>query len=207
MTTKATSESLLPFIVIEYYIIFRSLAYQPVERNQHSTVRVGDYLYMWGGYQPGLPGVHNNEKKKSMASVIEVCHLPSGRWEQKTTTGTPPLGVRGYASAVVGSEIYIFGGYCGHDDCFQNSLYSFNVNTLNWKEVSPTSSSINGPMMKYGCGMVAVHFDDENYLVVIGGSNDNSKGQQPGTQYGAQYESRLFNQYCNEIHYYKLSSG
>lgn len=49
MTTKATSESLLPFIVIEYYIIFRSLAYQPVERNQHSTVRVGDYLYMWGG--------------------------------------------------------------------------------------------------------------------------------------------------------------
>ena len=41
---------------------------------------------MWGGYQPDLPKVHNNEKKKSMCSVMEVCHLGTGRWEQN-----PPL--------------------------------------------------------------------------------------------------------------------
>ena len=41
------------------------------------------YLYMWGGRQRGLPWVHNSEEKKSMSSVMEVCHLPSGRWEQK----------------------------------------------------------------------------------------------------------------------------
>ena len=55
-------------------------------------------------------------------------------------------------------------------------------------------------MMKGYCGMAAVQLEEEAYLVVIGGSRT---GQQPGTQRGAQYEIG----YCNEIHYYKLSSG
>ena len=168
-------------------------------------MRVGDYLYMWGGYQPDLPEVHDNYKKKTMFSVMEVCHLASGRWEQKPTTGTPPLGVMGFASAVVGREIFFFGGYCGHDNCFHNSLFSFNVDTFNWKELSSTSPH-HGPMMKSRCGMVAVQFDGVDYLAVTGGSN--RKGQQPGTQHGAQYESGSYGaQFCDEIHYYKLSSG
>ena len=176
-----------------------------MEREKHATVRVGDYLYMWGGWQPGLPEVHDSEEKKSATSVMEVCHLASGRWEQKPTTGTPPLGVYGYASAVIGREIFFFGGYCGHDVCHHNSLFSFNVDTFNWKELSPTSPH-HGPMMKKWCGIVAVQLKDEAYLVVIGGSN--RMVQQSGTQRGAQYESDDgFVQYCNEIHYYKLSSG
>ena len=173
-------------------------------RAEHSTVRVGDYLYMWGGNQPGLHEVHNSQTKEAASSVMEVCDLASGRWEQKPTTGTPPLGIEGYAAAVIGREIFFFGGYCGHAGCYHNSLYSFNVDIFNWKELSPTSPH-HGPMMKRRCGMVAVQFEEEAYLVVIGGSNDNG---QPGTQRGAQYESGSFNlQYCNEIHYYKLSSG
>ena len=37
--------------------------------------------------------MHDSEKKRAMCSVMEVYHLASGRWEQKPTTGTPPLGV------------------------------------------------------------------------------------------------------------------
>ena len=159
---------------------------------------------MWVGVQPGLPEVHNSQTKEAMSSVMEVCDLSNGRWEQKPTTGTPPLGVYGYASAVIGREIFFFGGYCSHDDCYHNSLFSFNVDTFNWKELSPTSPH-HGPMMKDRCGMVAVQLEGEAYLVVIGGSNYRV---QAGTQRGAQYESDRYGfQYCNEIHYYKLSSG
>ena len=176
-----------------------------MERRNHSSIKVGDYLYMWGGYQPCLPDIHDNEKKKLISSVMEVCHLPSGRWEQKPTTGTPPLGVAGYGSAVIGSQIYFFGGACGHFGCYHNSLYSFNVDTFNWKELSPTSPH-HGPMMKSGCGsMVALKFENEDYLVVMGGSN--MQGQRPGTQHGAEYGSNGTYQCCNEVHYYKLSSG
>ena len=94
-----------------------------MEREGQSTVQVGDYLYMWGGNQPGLPRVHNNGEKKSMCSVVEVCHVPTGTWVQKPTTGDPPLGVRFHAAAVIRNEIFFYGGYCGHPGCYHNSLY------------------------------------------------------------------------------------
>ena len=174
-----------------------------MKREDHSTIRVGDCLYMWVGKQSGLPEVHNDETKKSESSVMEVCHLQSGRWEQKPTTGTPPLGVRGYAAAAIGNEIFYYGGWCGHSGCYHNSLYSFNVETFNWKELSPTTSN-HGPMMKWLCGMVAAQLEGEDYLVVIGGDGppDNNTPKQPDAQYSGKV--RL---YCNEIHYYKLSSG
>ena len=160
---------------------------------------------MWGGFQPGLPEVHDSEEKKSMCSVMEVCHLATGRWEQKPTTGTPPLGVRGYAAAAIGNEIFYYGGYCGHGDCYHNSLHSFNVDTFHWEELSPTTTC-HGPMMKGSCDMVAVQLDGEDYLIVIGGQGPPNAPTQAGAQYsdtdGYGKKTR-----CNEIHYYKLLSG
>ncbi|XP_019861150.1 PREDICTED: kelch domain-containing protein 4-like [Amphimedon queenslandica] len=159
---------------------------------------------MWGGDQPGRPGVHNNEKKKSMYSVMEVCHLPTGEWVQKPTTGDPPLGVCGHAAAVIRNEIFFFGGFCGHSGCYHNSLYSFNVDTFNWKELSPTTSH-HGPMMKYFPGMIAIKVNDEDYLVVIGGKVSSSNTPpQPGAQYS---KDTYGSQHCNEVHMYRLKTG
>ena len=160
---------------------------------------------MWGGLQPDLPEAHDNEEKRIATSVVEICDLQTGRWEQKPTTGNPPLGVFGYASAVIGNEIFYFGGDCNHFGCYHNSLYSFNVVKLRWTELSPTNSH-GGPMMKRDAGMVAAKIDGEDYLVVIGGwglSSDNFP-KQPEADYGGVVPSL---QHCNEIHYYKLSSG
>ena len=64
--------------------------------------------------------------------------------------------LHGYAAAAIGNEIFYYGGYCGHDNCNHNSLYSFNMNTFNWKELSPTTFRDAGPMRKWHCGMAAV---------------------------------------------------
>uniref|UniRef100_A0A1X7TKJ2 Death domain-containing protein n=2 Tax=Amphimedon queenslandica TaxID=400682 RepID=A0A1X7TKJ2_AMPQE len=159
---------------------------------------------MWGGHQLHLPGVHNSEKKKSVCSVVEVCHVPTGVWVQKPTTGDPPLGVYGYAAAVIRNEIFFFGGFCGHHECRHNCLYSFNVDTFNWKELSPTTSH-HGPMMKYFSGMIAIKVNDEDYLVVIGGEGPSSNNTPP--QPGAQYRKDRNNHCCNEVHMYRLKTG
>ena len=112
---------ILTCLCLSYWYLLFSIDYQPVRRKGHSTVRVGDCLYMWGG--SGLPKVHNNEEKKSKSSVMDVCHLETGRWEQKPTTGDPPLGVLTYAVAPIGNEIFYFGGHCNHKECYHNSLY------------------------------------------------------------------------------------
>ena len=131
--------------------------------------------------------------------VMDVYHLPTGAWDQKPTTGTPPPGTWVYSSIAIGQDIYYFGGLGPGD--YHNSVHCINVDSFNWRELSPSSAD-RGPMMKGYCGMVSAHFDGEDYLVIIGGSGSSSIN--PPKQSDAQY---LADGRCNEIHYYRVSSG
>ena len=154
-----------------------------MKRETHSTVKVGDYLYMWGGVGSV---VHD---------VMDVYHLPTGAWDQKPTTSTPPPGTWAYSSIAIGKNLFYFGGI------YYNNVHSINVDSFHWKELSPSSSDC-GPMMKAYCGMVSAHFDGEDYLAIIGGLGSSSLNtpKQPDAQYSAGGR-------CNEIHYYRISSG
>ena len=178
--------------------------YVPTKRFGHSTHIVGDYLYMWGGAIDGLPKVHDNEVKQRMTSVIEVFHLPIGRWEHRPTNGKPPLGVLGYASTVISKRIYYFGGYCNHDQSRYNSLNSLITDSLRWNELFPINPSM-GPMMKSHCGMISLAFNKVvDYLLVVGGYGPHPTSPQPGAQYSDVYGDDVR---TNEHHYYQLSSG
>uniref|UniRef100_A0A1X7TRF9 Uncharacterized protein n=1 Tax=Amphimedon queenslandica TaxID=400682 RepID=A0A1X7TRF9_AMPQE len=171
-------------------LVFARMAsknYQPVKRSGHSTVKVGDYLYMWGGAGSGV-----------QYDLMEVYHLPTGAWDQKPTTGTWPPGTRGYSSVAIGKDIYYFGGF--GSVIYENSLHCFNVDSFKWRELSPSSDY--GPMKKGFCGMVSAHFDGEDYLVIIGGLGSSSTPKQPNAQYNNYYGDLR----CNEIHYYRISS-
>ena len=98
--------------------------YEPAKRYNHSTVIVGDCLYMWGGYKGDRPKKHNIEIERRGSSFVEVLHLPTGRWEQKPTTGDPPLGIIKYAAVAIGNEIFYYGGRCSHGRSDDNVLYS-----------------------------------------------------------------------------------
>uniref|UniRef100_A0A1X7TSJ7 Uncharacterized protein n=1 Tax=Amphimedon queenslandica TaxID=400682 RepID=A0A1X7TSJ7_AMPQE len=135
-----------------------------------------------------------------MTSSMDLYHLPTGSWEGRPTNGNPPLRASGYSSVAVGNNIYFFGG--NRSLVYRNSVHCFNVDSFNWRELSP-SSSAHGPMMKAYCGMVSAHFDGEDYLVIIGGSRGSASintPKQPDAQYSAGGR-------CNEIHYYRISSG
>ena len=143
---------------------------------------------MWGGSGSGVD-----------YDVMEVYHLPTGAWDQKPTTGTPPPATWAYSSVAIGKNIYYFGGYGGGD--YVNSLHCFNVDSFKWRELS-SSTSDHAPMMKGSSGMVSAHFDGEDYLLIIGGVGSffMNTPKQPGAQYSASGR-------CNEIHYYRISSG
>uniref|UniRef100_A0A1X7V2X0 Uncharacterized protein n=1 Tax=Amphimedon queenslandica TaxID=400682 RepID=A0A1X7V2X0_AMPQE len=140
--------------------------YEPAERNCHSTVIVGDCLYMWGGDKGDHPKVHNVEKERKDSSFVEIIHLSTGRWEQKPTTGDPPLGIMRYAAAAIVNKIFYYGGRCSHRRYDDNDLYSLNVDTLKWRKFVPTNPK-DGPKKKEFCGMIAVKIEVEDYLVII----------------------------------------
>ena len=89
---------------------------EPAGRYDHSTAVVDNcnQLYLWGGDQDGMPQVHDSAEKRQFFSSVEVFDVNTGCWEQRTTRGTPPLGVKGYSCVAVRNELHYFGGWCGH---------------------------------------------------------------------------------------------
>ena len=61
-------------------------------------------------------------------------------------------------------------------------------------------------MMKAYCDMIAIKVNGEDYLAVIGGRgpSSNNSPKQPCAQYCLLGSGR---QRCNEIHFYKVSTG
>ena len=111
--------------------------------------------------------VHYNDKKKKFTSSVDMFHFPTLKWERKSTTATPPVGVMSYACTNIRENILYFGGRCKHDDCFHNDLLELNTLHIEWREIN--TSPDNGPMRKHGCGMISFNINAEDNLLVIGG--------------------------------------
>ena len=95
--------------------------------------------------------------------------MNTGCWEQRTTRGTPPLGVAGYSCVAVRNELHYFGGGCGHSGCHHNCVHTLSTSTLQWRMLAPSTTEGGAPIQKRWCGMV--HFTDgeEDLLYVVGG--------------------------------------
>ena len=164
---------------------------------------VGDVLYLWAGAQKDLPRVHDSDRKRGLTSNIELYHVPSGQWSIKPTSGKPPLGVWGYSCSAVNDKIYYFGGYCGHDYCYHNSLNELDTVTAKWKELQPTNDDI--PVMKRAAsGMITIEDDGIHCLLMIGGEGSPPTVELPDTKY-VQLSNRTV--HTNEQNIYNLFTG
>lgn len=109
----------------------------------------------------------------------------------------------GYACTSVKKSLYYFGGDCGHDNCYHNSLNELVIDTLTWTELSPTSH--NGPCRKTACDMIHVKCNNEDLLFVFGGYGIYPESPQIGSQYTVDTTNGLFR--TNEQHIYNLTNG
>jgi len=132
-------------------------SYEPLPRYGHAAVAVNNKLHMWGGSDG------SERKSQELAQKLEVYVISTEQWQQKPTHGTPPPGLWYTAYAVVGSCLFVFGGW---DAVFyQNSLYKLDLHTYQWEQVRVSNPS-SGPNRKYGSGVVSY---GDNELVVFAG--------------------------------------
>ena len=152
----------------------------------------------------GIPEVHDSPAKRIFLSSVDVFQSGDcGDWIQRETSGTPPLGVMGYCCAAVGDSLYYFGGYCGHDQCYHNSVHKLSTSSLQWMMLSPSTSESGAPMRKSGSGMVAFRDGQEDILCVVAGCGLTPSHHQPR----AQYKAGLGATWCNEQHMFCLSTS
>ena len=167
-------------------------------RIQHSTIVNNHRLHCWGGRQNDLPMVHYNDKKRKILSFVDIFHLPTLKWERRSTTATPPAGVMDYACTNIRDSILYFGGSCKLDDCFHNDLFELDTLTNEWREIINFSPA-NGPMRKCDCGMISFNMNAEDNLLVIGGFGPTPITTHTGYKYIT--DTRNPNHcYTNEIH-------
>ena len=166
---------------------------------------IGNALYLWGGESDDLPDVHNSEEKKRVTSHIQVFDITTGKWNNQSTRGTPPLGVDGYLCTTVDDKIYYFGGYCGHDDCFHNSLHEFNISTLTWIQLQPTDDRI-AVMRRSSGGMISSKEAGQHCLLLIGGIGPPPFMRLPQAQY-CHLLSVISRVSTNEHNIYDLTTG
>ena len=158
---------------------------------------------MWGGDSDDLPDVHNNEDKKRVTSHIQIFDITTGKWNNQSTRGSPPLGVDGYFCTTVDDKIYYFGGYCGHDECFHNSLHELNISTLTWTQLQTTDDRIV-VMRRSSGGMISSKEAGQHCLLFIGGFGSPPSTHLPQAQYYHLPNGRVS---TNEHNLYDLTTG
>ena len=132
-------------------------SYEPLPRAGHAAVAVDNKLHMWGGW------AGSEEKSREAAQNIEMFDISTELWEQKPTRGAPPA-LCDTAYTVVGSCLFVFGGYDGNS--YNDSLLKLDLHTFQWEHVQVSNPS-SGPQRKRGCRMVSYK---DNQLVIFAGS-------------------------------------
>ena len=152
----------------------------------------------------GIPQVHDSAVKKEFLSSVDVFDSDCGDWIRRETSGEPPQGAKAYCCAAVGDSLYYFGGYCGHDDCYHNSVHKLSTSSLQWMVLSPSTSESGAPMRKCDSGMVAFRDGEEDILCVVAGISLSAPShRQPGAQYITDHGYTR----CNEQHMFSLSTS
>ena len=163
---------------------------------------VGDSLYVWAGDQGGSPKVHDNEEKRKFISKIQKFTPSAGHWINKNTTGTPPLGVRGYFCTAIHDQLYYFGGHCNHDECYHNNITQLDTVNFQWRDIELTDAT-RPVMRRANGGMMSFEHDGVHHLLMIGGI-----GSKPAVQLQNNSYIKLSNERwrTNEHSMYELSS-
>lgn len=177
--------------------------YEPGPRLSHSTVLVGDKLFLWGGLQKDLPTVCDGPEKERFTSFVEVFHLRNGCWQQRKTRGKPHLGAINYSSVVIGKKIFYFGGHCGHTGCFHNNITALNTEKMMWEEIPSKGKE---PMKKNSCGMVSFEDGGKEFLFLVGGVGEVPSSPPPQFKYSPWKDSSVCGR-TNEQHIFSLLAG
>ena len=169
----------------------------------HRAVSVGDSLYLWAGQQNGFPEEHDSKEKRKFLSSIQHFPLLTGQWISRATTGVPPLGAYSYCCTALDNQLYYFGGWCGHVNCYHNSITQLDIDRFHWKELERTDPA--RPVMRRGSGgMMSFEHEGVQHLLMIGGVGSEPTIQLPYAKYTLFYDEVWR---TNEHSIYNLSSS
>lgn len=167
---------------------------EPSPRWGHCSAAVGGkHLYLWGGRTENY-----RRDRNTLTSTVHVFDIFTESWETKHTSGSPPPGVYGGASASTGHCLYQYGGFDGSSSC--DSFSSLDVTTFQWTEL-PRGDA----MKKSRCTILP--WQARGCLVVFGGVGVRIGPIQEGADFKRLSTSKSGHGFTNEMHVFNLKEG
>ena len=170
------------FVKYERFVMAASVDSVPSARVCPFVASAGDLTYLWGGEGDTEP------------DAVFMYHHDTETWTRRHSSGPhPPAGLRNGDCAMLGHNLYLYGGYKNGSNC--GDLYELNTQTWQWRKVSAegTGKKCGGRMILY-----------QDQLLVVGGAY---YGMLNSRQAGARYEKKGSYVYTNEVYGYSLTSG
>uniref|UniRef100_UPI003AAF859A uncharacterized protein n=1 Tax=Centroberyx gerrardi TaxID=166262 RepID=UPI003AAF859A len=125
---------------------------------RHSSVAVGDNIYVYGGILEGIP-----------TDNLMVFNTVSLTWTPVKTTGALPSARFNHTFALVGDQVFMFGG-CAEDGEYYKDTHVLDTENLVWQKWEVKGES---PPTSSGQTLTA-HHDKDIYL--FGGKTTNEEG-------------------------------
>ena len=164
-----------------------ALLKEPLPRRDCFSIAILSDACVWGGYL----GSRHYRDRLSILDVFDSCE---GYWYKKQTFGKPPDGFYGGSCTLLGSCLYLYGGWDSYD-FIRGGLSELNIKTLVWRRLSVDGA--RGPLKKFGSGMAAYGIDS---LVLFGGRSNLCP-------IGIPDEFKGYSEYTNELHFFNIASG
>ncbi|KXN81627.1 Tip elongation aberrant protein 1 [Leucoagaricus sp. SymC.cos] len=129
--------------------------------------RYGHAMSMVGSSILALHGGDACESGVDADPSFFLFNLASRKWSRIPTSGDAPGSRHGHSMAVIGTTIFMFGGYSSQSSGYLNELWAFDLKTIRaqprWELVTP--SSIEKPSPRSFFVLVAY----QNQLILFGG--------------------------------------
>ena len=160
---------------------------EPSSRRGHFSTVVENYLYIWGG----------ECDEEVDVSIVHHYDPNTETWSDKRCEGPPPPGSRYGACASIGHHLYTYGGYdAAYND--YGTLHGLDTKSWMWSQLSS-----DGPMKKYGCGMITYGCK----ILLFGGRGVPSGPIQPGAEFVKDTNQSDGSGLTNEVHMFDLKEG
>ena len=108
----------------------------PCPRFRHSASVVGEAIYVIGGFS-GPKTRHNDVWKLDVATGEWSCVVEDTGKEGKANKSVPaPRG--SHSADVIGTDIYVFGGYGGYDFCLKElgDMFVLDTTNMSWRVIA-----------------------------------------------------------------------
>eukprot|EP01135_Chromosphaera_perkinsii_P004079 Nk52_evm10s268 gene=Nk52_evmTU10s268 len=116
----------------------------PSAREGHTLTALGTMIYLFGGVQETEAYIGEDEEIWRYDTTKNI-------WEKLSVTGTRPHARLNHSAAVVGTDLYIYGGYFEGNTL--DDLYVFHTSRLEWRK-PPCKGDTPAPRRDHTCTSV-----------------------------------------------------